>query len=378
MAAKKQNPDTQQVQTSAGLGKQVHTAKKAATTQLAKIYHGSSAGSFRGPLALYKQARKQGLDVSLANCKQYLQTIPSYTLYRPARKNYPRNPIIANYCGEVFQIDIMDLSQFRDSNDSLRYALLGYDTFSKYAIAHTLPNRKPTSVQTGLEDFVKRLPFSIVRIFWDKEGSFVSKQIQKWLKDRDIANYTTVAKVKAPGVERLVRTVRTHLQRYFEATGSRRWIDRLQTFLHSYNNRINSTTKQRPLDLVNDPLIVPAKRKHHRDPVTKTIPPIGAHVRLNRLRDTFEKEASGSWSRELFKVVGHKTGGPGLHTIKVQDMLGNPVRGSLYLHECQQVSWDGRKTLEDVLEHRTLPGPRRQQLVTFVEYPEHYKVWIDV
>jgi hypothetical protein len=342
--------------------------------QLASIYYGSSEGAFRGPIALYRAAQSAGLaHISLADCKRFLQGQPTYTLYRPARRNYPRNHIRAYYCGEVFQIDIIDLSRFASENAGMRYALLGYDTYSKYAISHALANRTPTSVLQGLEHIILSVPFAIVRIYWDKEGSFLSKRVQNWLTSQNIRNYTTTAKVKAPGVERLIRTVRTYLQRYFEATGTWRWLERLPAFLSLYNNRIHSTTRRRPLDLVNDPMLAPLQRQRPTG-TSPALPPIDSYVRLNRLRGIFEKEASGGWTRELFKVTGHQTG-QAIPMIRVQDLLGGPVKGSLYPHEYQAIQWDGDRTVQSVLAHRTKDG-RKQRLVTFVEYPQTYSEWI--
>ena len=67
-------------------------------------------------------------------------------------------------------------------NDGYKYALMGYDTYSKYFITFALKNRKPDSIVDGLEFFEEALPFSIGNIYWDREGSFLSRVVQKWLK----------------------------------------------------------------------------------------------------------------------------------------------------------------------------------------------------
>ena len=73
--------------------------------KLEQIYYGKNPGALRGPAALFKEAKAQQVrGVTLKACKQFLKTQPTYTLYRPARRHYPRNHIIANYPGAVVQV----------------------------------------------------------------------------------------------------------------------------------------------------------------------------------------------------------------------------------------------------------------------------------
>ena len=213
---------------------------------LSRIYYGSSIGAYRGPAALLAQAKAEGVEgVNLAKVKQFLAGQPAYTLYRPARKNYPRRKIIAHWAGEVFQIDIMVMQRFNSEND-YSYVLLGYDSYTRYVLAVPLKTRKPGDVQDALEMMISEAPFRITSILWDREGSFLSRKVQSFLKQAGVHNYTTTSKVKAPGVERLIRTIRTAVQRHFEWTKSQRWQDFLPTFIHSYNQRIRSRSLPLP------------------------------------------------------------------------------------------------------------------------------------
>ena len=174
-------------------------------------YQVGEIGSFRGPKALFTSAQRHGFnDISLQDCKDFLATQPAYSLYRPARRNFPRNKIRAATPGQVVQIDIMDMQKFKKSNKNL-YVLLAYDTYSKFLLGFPLKNRKPPGIIQGLKIFL-RGPIKMLAIYWDKEGSFLSRPVQKFLKSKGIHNYTTKSVVKAPGVERMIRTIRTAVQ----------------------------------------------------------------------------------------------------------------------------------------------------------------------
>lgn len=213
----------------------------------------------------------------------------------------------------------MDMVRLRGSNNHL-YVLLGYDSYSKFLMGVPLKDRKPDGIIQGLKTFMQG-PIGISTILWDREGSFLSRKVQEFLKQVGIFNYTTTAQVKAPGVstlsmlknkyhlknnaiiiapvmelrkqaysesvERVIRTIRTAVERFFHHSKTEKWESFLPDFITSYNNRIHSSTHQKPMDVVENPLIV--IRTEPQKVVSTKLPAIGSYVRLNRLRGTFGK-----------------------------------------------------------------------------------------
>ena len=337
----------------------------AKSVRLHRLYHkAGDVGAFRGPKALFQAIRRNGKnkDISLKDCKEFLATQPTYALYRPARRNFPRNRIRATYPGDVVQIDIMDMQKFKNK---YLYVLLAYDTYSKFLQGVPLNNRKPPGIIRGLKTFL-RGPIGIAAIYWDKEGSFLSRKVQRFLKEVGVHNYTTKSVVKAPGVERAIRTIRTAVQRYFESSGTQKWVDYVPKFINAYNNRVHSTTKHKPIDMVNDPTIILETKPVRRSKVI--LPPIGSYVRLSRLRGIFEKEASGTWTKEIFRVVRHVTSQP-IPMIRVESLSGDPVLGSLYPQEYQLVRFS--RPVDHVYKARN----DHEFLVSFAGSRE--KVWIN-
>jgi hypothetical protein len=339
------------------------------------IYYGGTPGALRGPQALFDQAKKMKTKgVTLEKCKKFLASQPVYTRHRPARVNYKRNTVDANYPGHIVQIDIMDMQRLRDSNQHL-YVFLSYDTFSKFLTGVPLLNRQPVSVQGALEATIEASPFPWEAIYWDKEGAFISRHIQAFLKERGIHNYTTKSKVKAPGVERSIRTLRTLLQRRFEVSNSIKWEKELPKIIASYNKRKHSTTKLPPNDLARNPLLLVSEAPRRPSKKYK-LPAVGAHVRLNRLRGIFEKEASSTYTEEVFKVVRHKTSVP-IPLIYVEDMAGDPILGGLYPEEYQQITWSGKKEIDKVIRERKPPGKPREFLVAYKGWPPKFNAWVN-
>jgi hypothetical protein len=172
-----------------------------------------------------------------------------------------------------------------------------------------------------------------------------------------------------------IRTLRTHLQRHFDATGSVKWETALPKIIGNYNKRVHSTTKLVPNELARDPTLEVATLK----PLPKKkykLPTVGAFVRLNRLRGIFEKEASNTFTEEVFRVVRHKTSMP-IPLIYVEDTLGDRVLGGLYPEEYQEITWNGKKTIDQVIKQRKLKNQPRQYFVSYKGWPPKFNAWVN-
>lgn len=196
--------------------------------------------------------------------------------------------------------------------------------------------------------------------------------VQDWLKQKNINNYTTNSDTKAPSVERAIRTIRRAMARYFTHTNSQRWLEFLPQFVSFYNNRVHSTTKQRPLDVVNEPYLINASSETNQKP-WDDIPPVGSLVRMNKDRGIFEKESRGTWSLEVFKVVAHNFT-QAIPMVKLEDLLGEEIKGSFYPEEVQKITWDGEKQIEEVIATRKRKG-RKEYFVRYKGWPDKFAEW---
>ena len=139
------------------------------TVLLEKIYRGTATGSIGGPKDLCEKAKSLGYkNISLSECKSFLESYPAYTLNKPARKRYPHNKIIATFCGDTLQIDIMDMQWTKSHNDGYLYVLVSYDTYSKFLSTVSMKNRSAPTVLAALKQIIDEQPFKVTHIYWDK------------------------------------------------------------------------------------------------------------------------------------------------------------------------------------------------------------------
>ena len=78
-------------------------------------------------------------------------------------------------------------------------------------------------------------------------NSAVNKVVDKYGINHYKSNPKT--KFKASLVERVIRTLKTRIFRYFQATGKTKWVDVLDQFVENYNKTPHSITGLAPNDV---------------------------------------------------------------------------------------------------------------------------------
>ena len=90
------------------------------------------------------------------------------------------------------------------------------------------------------------------KIVTDQGMEFFNKHFRALLKDEDIKSLNTYNETKASVVERLIRTLKTRMWRYFTAKKTMRYIDMLPDLVYSYNYTIHCSIKMKPADVTVD------------------------------------------------------------------------------------------------------------------------------
>ena len=78
---------------------------------------------------------------------------------------------------------------------------------------------------------------------------------------------------------------------------------------------------------------------------------VGDFVRISKTKRNFEKGYLPNWTQELFRVTGViKSQSP--VTYKIEDLDGEPIKGTFYSQELQRVDRDQIYEIESVLDRR--------------------------
>ena len=215
---------------------------------LNNIYYdsGNPAG-FSSVQKLYNAAKNKDPGVKYSDVKNWLSKQITYTLHRPAKRNFLRNKILVGGVKEQYQADLVDLSMFKSYNRGYSYIITIIDCFSRYAWAIPLKNKSAESILHALKSvFNYSKP---EKLQTDRGKEFLNSKVQNYLNDENISFFTTHnATFKCAIVERFNRTLKGQMWKRFTKNGNRNYIDHLENILFAYNNSYHRTIN--PLMLI--------------------------------------------------------------------------------------------------------------------------------
>ena len=334
------------------------------------------AAAFSNAARVYREAKQTLPGLTRREVDAQLQTLPSYTRHRRVKRRFPTGRVISGGYMETLQADLMDLSRYSRWNKGFKYVLLVIDIFSKLAFAKPLKrkNDTPKAFKTMLADF----PLRPLYLHVDRGTEFYNAEMRQVLKDHVITMYSTNSVYKANMAERLIRTVRKRLARYFEHYGTWRWIDHFPNLISNYNSTVHSTTGLKPssVGLHNQKELW---RKLYMTDVpesdsVKYLP--GDFVRISKSRAAFDKEAYDMYSEEVYTVSKVCPGPPVYY--RIVDLTNEPIDGRFYRHELSKTVRPDRFVIEKVLRRNVLHNGVPHHFVSWRGYPAAFNSFVKV
>ena len=348
---------------------------------LKRIYYDPKGeGSYGSVAKLYKRAKEESSALKLNDVKEFLAAQPAYTLHKPYRKRFGRNPTLANGIDYQWQADLADLNQYAKYNDGVRYLMTVIDVFSRYAWVVPVRDKSAKLMHNAFVQLLKEsTPRKPKHLQTDKGKEFFNKEVRNLLEQKRIKHFATHSDHKAALVERLNRTLKMRMARYFRAHNTFRYIEVLKQLVDGYNANVHRALGIPPKDVnaQNENRLWQHLYGKHLARAPKMHKPIaeGTTVRLSKLKRTFEKGDMPNWTEEVFRVV-RKSHAPGGHgTYKVADWDGEPIEGQFYEHEVQKVVPSDLFVIDHIVKRRTV-GKRKEVLVKWRGWPDKFNQWL--
>ena len=207
-------------------------------------------GSFGGIESLYRSCRDNGLHVTRNDVKNVLKKEKLYTLYRSRRTHYSRNPTFVNDIDAQWQADLADMQKVSRQNNGFNYILVCIDCFSKHVWCIPVKKKDTTNMVIAFTKlFEQAKPRIPIRIQTDKGKEFLNKQLQELFKKFKVKHFVTQNDTKASMAERVIRTLKTKIYRWFEHTNGKCYVDALPKIVDAYNKSYHRTIGMRPIDV---------------------------------------------------------------------------------------------------------------------------------
>ena len=302
-------------------------------------YDASKAGSFSGDSALLNQARKVDKTIKKKDVELFLSSQDTYSLHKPVRFKYKRAKTKVSAPHEYWQIDLSDLSRYSNYNNEYKFIFFIIDVYSRYLWLEKIKNKSPRTVASALENIFNKEQTIPAYLWCDMGLEFTSGEMKRFVSDCNIGIIHTYGNSKAGIVERVQRTIKTRMHRYFTFSHSYRYIDILHHLAESYNKTFHRSLKCTPLNMLKNPSKCCKKVKNTSSStlIEKKELKIGSTVRISRTNRIFAKGFHKGWSTEIFKT--YKISRQFSVTLYyLEDLNGEKLDGGFYKEEIQLVN----------------------------------------
>lgn len=293
-------------------------------------------------------------------------------LHKPARKNYRRRRTIIKGLDDLWQADLAQLDNYAFHNKNFKFILVVIDAFSKFVWCKPLKSKTGEEVTRAFEDILKNPDHrSPQNLQTDHGKEFYNTLFNQLMRTRNINHYSTFSVTKGAIVERVIRTLKEKLFKYFSLNGQYKWIDILPTLVNEYNSQKHSLIKMKPKDV----------NKNNEQRLLKTVYShlkifgeqkfnVGDIVRISKVKHVFSKGYLPNWTTELFKIKKVQITNPA--TYLLEDMQSSPIKGAFYAEELQKTANPDVYLVEKVLRKRG-----KKVLVRWLGLDKSHDSWID-
>jgi len=310
---------------------------------------------------------------------EWLNQYPAYTLHKPTRQRFQRNRVVVGGIDHLWQLDLSDLSGIAKYNDKYRFLLFCIDVLSKHLWVVPLKTKTADSILEAFMYILKTSQRKPMAVQSDEGTEFVNHKFKALLRKLNINFYYTFnAESKASIVERVQRTMKGKMWRYFTHNHTYRYIDVLSDLVHSYNWSYHRSIKTKPA-LVNHSNAQDVWNTLYSD--LNAVPPIaykfniGDRVRITTKRRTFQKGYESNWSEETFEITNRIPRHPPVYEVK--DMMDEIIEGTFYEKELQKVSAaQDLFIVEKVLKTRKRKNHPKEYLVHWRGWPKKFDSWV--
>ena len=188
--------------------------------------------------------------------------------------------------------------------------------FSKKGFISFLKAKIRSEVIRAFEEVLPKIG-RFQKLQTDLGSKFFNRPFQAWLKQRNIEHFHTHNfDTKATIVERLIRTLKEKLWRFFSHTKCRRYVDVLPLLVNAYNNSYHTSIKRAASTVSPENQEDVCHTLYSQTTLKEPKLKVNDKVRLSTNRIRFRKVYLPGWTDEIFQVARVYKGNPPYYKIK--------------------------------------------------------------
>lgn len=333
--------------------------------------------AFAGVNQVFNYYRGQ---IPLSKIRNILSGVEGYTLHKEYHEQ-PRNMTYKHFKRYQFQMDLVEIHQYAEQNNGVRYLLNCVDIFTRYAFVRPLKDKSAKNVLDAFKSIMNEAKEKPYMLVMDKGTEFTNKLFKSFCDENQIKLVNPQASIHAAFVERFNRTLQMLIYKYMTENETNRYIDVLQRLVKTYNNRkhrmIGMTPNEAELNQNNEHLQLNLVQKKQLEKIKKKKPKyqIGSYVRIAKQKGKFSRSYDEQTMQEIFKIKSINTSKP-IPLYNISNFDGSEdIVGGFYEFELIPVVTNTYR-IEKVIKKRKVGG-KIQLFVKWKGFGNEHNSWID-
>ena len=201
---------------------------------LQKIYEDvENPCSYSGVGKLFNYVRKNGRsDITKVDIKTFLKKQLAWTYHGFVPRRFVRRPIKVSRPGLILGMDLADMTEhIAKHNDGYRYILVMIDCFSRKVSLVSLKNKTSLNIANALQQYLEKSQYKFVFVYSDEGQEFLGAHTQKVYDKFNLTRYSVKnRKFKCAIAERVIRSLKERIYKYFTQNNTLKYIDVLKKF----------------------------------------------------------------------------------------------------------------------------------------------------
>ena len=217
---------------------------------------------------------------------------------KPIKKFFP---IYAEHKNEIWQTDLLDLSNLSRYNQGYRYILIFIDVHSRFVYAIPLKNKISSTVNKEIKDVLLNEKPELIQA--DRGSEFINNAFKKILSDNNIQIQFLQTSHQLGIINRFCRTIRNLIEKYMTAYHTNNYISVFDKIIKNYNTSYHKGIQSTPsnpdestISKLNLEKLLDAKNEESTFEIDDT-------VRFIKNRKAFEKGTLPHFSSTLHNVI---------------------------------------------------------------------------
>ncbi|MES9902426.1 MAG: DDE-type integrase/transposase/recombinase [Sedimenticola sp.] len=356
-----------------------------------RVYYSlSEPGAYTGPSKIRLALKSKGINIRLSKIKKWFESEDNYTLQREVKRRFHRTRVIVSGQFEQYDIDLADVSSISKENNGIRYLLMCIDVFSRYLSIVPLKDKTAKSVLVALEKVLEH-GRRVKKVRTDGGSEFCNRWVKAYLKKLNIYHHVTLNETKAGYAERVIKTIKNMMYRYFTKNRTYKYVNILEDLVKTYNstphtslhniapkdvNASNEADLWSFMYLKPKKIVVGVNKKRIKTYSANFKYDKDDMIRMSHLRNVFNRAYHEQWTTEIFKIRSRFLM-QGIPMYKLVDFNDEIVRGNFYESELQSVTkhLDTLWYIEKKIRKRKRKG-KLEWLVKFEGWPDKYNAWV--